>query len=56
MNKRGAKSRQINTYTRTAVPQHHIVFSEKNVDSTNVLLHMHSGATALHPNDGTDKT
>ena len=51
MNKRGAKSRQINTYTRTAVPQHHIVFSEKNVDSTNVLLHMHSGATALHPND-----
>ena len=29
---------QINTYTRTAVWQHHIVLSEKNMDSTNELF------------------
>ena len=56
MDKRGAKIRQINTYTRAMVRQHHIVLSEKNTDSTNELLHMHSGATALHRNDGTDKS
>ena len=58
MGKRGAKIRQINTYTGTAVRQLHIVLSEKNIDSTDEheLLHMHSGSTALHRNDRTDKT
>ena len=56
MGKRGAIIGQINTYTRTAVRQLHIVLSEKNIDSMNELLHMHSGATALHRNDGIDKT
>ena len=56
MDKRGAKIQRINTDTDTAVRQHHIVFSEKNIDSANELLHMHNGATALHRNDGTDKT
>ena len=56
MGKRGAKIQQISTYTRTAVRQLHIVLSEKNIDSTDELLHMHthSGATALHRNDRTD--
>ena len=56
MGKRGAISGQINTYTRTAMRQLHIVLSEKNIDSMNELLHMHSGATALHRNYGTNKT
>ena len=56
MGKREAKIRQINTYTCTAVRQLHIVLSEKNIDSTDEFLHMHSGATALHRNDRTDKT
>ena len=56
MGKKGAKIRQINTYTGTAVRQLHIVLSEKNIDSTNELLHIYSGATALHRKDRTDKT
>ena len=42
MGKRGAIIGQINTYTRTAVRQLHIVLSEENIDSTNELLCMHT--------------
>ena len=56
MGKRGAIIGQINTYTRTAVRQLRIVLSEENIDSTNELLRMHSGSTALHRNDRTDKS
>ena len=56
MGKRGAIIGQINTYTRTAVGQPHIVLIEENIDCMNELLRMHSGATALHRNDGTHKS